>query len=170
MVYSALYRGDDGLLKFALRGLPADLLPCDLHVASNATDATRMLVNKSSNGIHNTQIILLPKSAHTVQYMLQTAPADSTVHVLESSWQALQPEIPLFGDHVPIRGPAPAGGGDLGTSTSKLELVAADWAHADDNTPLERAAVMSPWTRLLSLTELEKCITAPPRTNEAIVY
>jgi hypothetical protein len=38
--------------------------------------------------------------------------------------------------------------------------VAADWAHADDNTPLERAAVMSPWTRLLSLTELEECITA----------
>jgi hypothetical protein len=38
--------------------------------------------------------------------------------------------------------------------------VAADWAHADDNTPLERAAVMSPWTRLLLLTELEECITA----------
>lgn len=148
-------------LEPALLGLPSDLLPCDLNVASNATDAMRMM-NSSNSNMKNTQIVLLPKSAFTIQDLLQTAPANSTVHVLESSWQALQREIPLFGDHVPVRGPAPAGGADLGssTSTSNLELVAADWSHADDNTPLERAAVMSPWTRLLSLTELEECITA----------
>jgi hypothetical protein len=147
-------------LESALRGLPSDLLPCDLNVASNATDAMITRMNNNSSNSKNTQIVLLPKSARTIQDLLQTAPADSTVHVLESSWQALQREIPLFGDHVPVRGPA-AAGGDLGTcSTSNLELVAADWAHADDNTPLERAAVMSPWTRLLSLTELEECITA----------
>jgi hypothetical protein len=50
--------------------------------------------------------------------LLQTAPFDSTVHVLESSWQALQREIPLFGDHVPIRGPAPAGGGNVGAPSN----------------------------------------------------
>ena len=155
-------------LESALRGLPSDLLPCDLNVASNATNAMRMIMNydsssssSSSSSSKNTQIVLLPKSARTIQDLLQTAPFDSTVHVLESSWLALQREIPLFGDHVPIRGPAPAGGGDVDAgSTSNLELVAADWAHTDDNTPLERAAVMSPWTRLLSLTELEECITA----------
>jgi hypothetical protein len=161
---------------------PNLLLPsCDLHVVSNATDAMRLITNPNNNDGNsmkkNAHIVLLPKSARTVQDLLQTAPHDSTVHVLESSWPALQREIPLFGDHVqlPIRGPAPAGGAggsggdsddDVGTggstrSTSNLELVAADWAHADgDNTPLERAAVMSPWTRLLSLTELEECLTA----------
>jgi hypothetical protein len=118
------------------------------------------MIRSMDSNMHN-NIILLPKSARTVADLLQTAPVDSTVHVLESSWQALQREIPLFGDLVPTRGPVPAGR-DLGGwgTTSNLELLAADWAHAPDNTPLERAAAMSPWTSLLSLTELEECISA----------
>jgi hypothetical protein len=98
----------------------SDLLPCELNVASNATNAMRMIMNNDNNSSSkNTHIVSCPIGS-TVQDLLQTAPFDSTVHVLESSWQALQREIPLFGDHVPIRGPAPAGGGNVGTGGTNL--------------------------------------------------
>jgi len=137
-----------------------DSLGCNLVVVSNMEQALRSNCNS---------IALLVKSDDSVADVLlqcartanQEEDEQCTVHVVESSWQALQREIPLFGDDFPRSGVGRTAWG------SRLALVAADWAHSRVDS-LERAAVMSPWTTLLSRQDLEELLTARivPRQRE----
>lgn len=121
-------------------------LACKVVVASDVNHALQS---------DDAAIVLLAKSRFTIGEILEDASSnekDCIVHVVESSWRALEQEVPLFED-IPRSGVGETKWG------SRLALVVADWAQPRTDT-LQRAAVMSPWTTLLSQEDLEGRLTA----------
>jgi hypothetical protein len=113
------------------------------------------------------QIHFLPRSAQTLRDILQALPAGSSrrVHLIESSWPALQSSISCFGDTIPRARsiypydstaaivPTILRGASYVPDVS-LALHLATWTAVSHPTP-EAAATMNAWTNVLNLHDFE---------------
>ena len=77
---------------------------------------------------------------------------------IESSWQALEEAITLFGDNIPRGGSgiAPATDGD----NVKLSLNFPKWAHGQSPDTQKNEALMNPWTNLVSEQAFSELLSA----------
>jgi len=109
--------------------------------------------DKESND--SAALICLDNPRKTLRDLLQAAPEQSTLRVMESYWCTLQPLTPLFGDSIPRQQPPPPGMspdskamtgiGNCLEPNRQLQLCLCEWpnhCHPNDMA----AATMNPWT------------------------
>ena len=95
------------------------------------------------------------KSIPALQKLLKEAPADSTVTMIESSWNRLHQHVDLFGDNIPRQDNR----AKCIYADKQLSLFLAEWPGTSHPTH-QSSATMNPWTDVLDWERLDSLL--PP--------
>jgi hypothetical protein len=97
--------------------------------------------------------VVVLQSNQTMMDLLKAAPEESTIVLVDSSWERLQDQIPLFGDYIPrVDGSRKT---KCAVPNRYLSLNLAEWSSHPTQVP---SAVMNPWTNVLAWNKLEAMV------------
>jgi hypothetical protein len=100
----------------------------------------------------NKPVVVL-QSTQTMMDLLKAAPEESTIVLVDSSWERLQDQILLFGDYIPrVDGSRKT---KCAVPNRYLSLNLAEWSSHPTQVP---SAMMNPWTNVLAWNKLEAMV------------
>lgn len=168
---SQTYNPPDILASFPLKGLLNTQKPVLLTVShrSDWAMAQASLANANVNyhAVKSIQDALEPettlplvlllldpskKGSSATLDILKQASKDTTVTIIESSWDRLLSGIALFGEHIPL--PVKGNKAKCVVPDRFLSLYLADWP-ATSHITQQSAATMNPWTNVMTGDEFE---------------